>query len=607
MYSFAAFSWNSKDSSRATLAQLLAHRLLSAATDWQSVLDVPGLRVFHRRQPGGACHAYVLERESGVILGRLFHAGSDEDRVPSDPMFDDRESSLVVESKGRRLVERYWGHYVAFLCALDGERRFVLRDPTGGLPCFLTTTAGVDVILSDIEDCVRLHLAPFSIDWDHLTAFFKHGRLITRTTGFKEVTQLYAGECVALKDDAAMTRSFYWNPVDVYQANAIENPDEARGALRAVIRHCVSAWASCYDSIVHELSGGLDSSIVVGCLIKARPRPAILCFHYFTEMSEGDERLYAREAAHSAACDLIESEVRVSERTLESQLNPAKVATPAVLCFLSAPELLKRRLVTERRAGAVFSGQGGDQLFQETKTKLIAAEYAHRHGLSPRLLNVIGMTSRLTHESIWSVLAAVIGYGLLGRSFDPYAVYETPSIFSDDVRSSLSRVSYAHPWVENATRLPASKINHVFNVVDCQPFYQRPQPNAELIHPLISQPIIELCLQIPGYILAHNGRARGLVREAFEGDVPEKIIRRYSKGGTTSYFNRILVKNAAFLRELLLDGVLVREGMLDRCALTKQLSERELLIGNGLRPILNAARAETWLSAWTDVRQRTAA
>lgn len=614
MYRFVALSWNSKDLAKTAAAQRLARRLLSSSPDWQSVLDRPGFRVFQTRQAGGARHAYVLKQGAGVILGKLFDRDDnfDDDRIPADPtfdpVFDEKESELIVESQGRRVIERYWGHYVAFLQTPQGDRRFVLRDPTGGLPCFMMKASGIDVIFSDMEDCVQLRSTPFSVDWDHLTAFFLHSELTTRTTGVKDVTQLYAGECATITADGAISRSFYWNPVDVSEANTIEDPDEARAALGAVIRHCINAWTSSYTSILQELSGGLDSSIVTACVSNANTRTDILCFHFFPEASQGDERAYARAAARSAGCELIEGVSRVSETSLESQLDPSRVASPAVLGFLPPSELLRQRLAYERQAGAVFTGQGGDHLFQQESSKLIAAEYAHRHGAGPDLLNVISDTSRLTKQSIWSVFSTVVAYGLLRRSFDPYADYDkAPSILSTDAHAAVQRNAYSHPWVENAGRLPASKTQHVFNVVGCQTYYLRPCRYAELIHPLISQPIIERCLQIPSYVLAHRGKSRGLVREAFAADVPAKIIHRYSKGSTSNYFNRMLAGNAAFLREFLLDGALVRKGVLDRPELEQRLSEHELVRGDNVRSLLDAVRAEAWLSAWSDVRKRAAA
>ncbi len=611
MYRYAAFTWNAKDPAKTEAAQRLTRLLLSSSPDWQSALDVPGLRVFHAPQAGGACRAYVLKRDCGVVLGKLFESGLEEIGIPSDPSFDEKESERLLESRGRRLVERYWGHYVAFLRASNGQVRYVLRDPTGGLPCHLTRAAGVDVILSDMEDCVRLKLAPFSVDWDHITAYFLDDRLVTRSTGFREATNLYAGECTAITDDGGTngtSRSFYWDPAEVVEANTIEDPDAARVALQGVIRQCVHAWASSYDSIVHELSGGLDSSIVAACLAEASLGPDVLCFHYFTAMSEGDERSYAQAAARSTGFELIESQAHPSERSLESLLERSKFATPSQLGLCPAPELLKQRLVGERHAGAVFSGQGGDHLLQQEATELIAAEYAHRCGLRPQLFRVVKDTSRMTAKPVWSVWSAVVRYGLLRRPFDPYAFhFEPPAILSEAARASLRPEAYSHPWVRSASRLPASKTRQVFNVVDCQPFFRMACPNAELVHPLISQPLIELCLQIPSYVLAHRGKPRGLVREAFEADVPAKIIHRHSKGGTTSYFSRILVENAAFLRERLLDGVLVNEGIVDRRELERVLSEHALIRGEEISSVFSCIRAEAWFGNWEDTKQRTAA
>ena len=611
MYRYTAFSWNAKDPARTAAAQRLTRLLLSSSHDWQGVLDVPGLRVFHAPHAGGACHAYVLKRDGGVVLGKLFESGLEENSIPSDPSFDEKESERLIESRGRRLVERYWGHYVAFLRASDGRVRYVLRDPTGGLQCYLTQAAGVDVILSDMEDCVRLKLTPFAVDWDHVTAYFLHSRLVTRTTGFKEVTQLYAGECVAIADDARandVSRSFYWDPAEVVEADTIEDPDVARTALRGVIRHCVNAWASSYDSIVHELSGGLDSSIVAACLAEGSAAPDVLCTHYFTEMPEGDERSYARIVAQSTGFELIESLARVSERPLDSLLDRSRLSSPSMLGLIPAPELLKQRLVGERHAGAVFSGRGGDQLLQHTATDLIAAEYAHRHGLRPQLFRIVKDISRMTAKPIWSVWRAVARYGIFGQTVDLYAIhFEPPAILSEEARASLTPEAYVHPWVRSAHRLPACKIWQVFDVIDCEPFYRVSCPNSELVHPLISQPLIESCLQIPSYVLAHRGKSRGLVREAFEGDVPAKIVHRRSKGGTTNYFSRILVENAAFLRERLLDGSLVNEGILDRRELERLLTDRNLIRGEELMSITVGLRAEAWLGNWEDTRHRTAA
>ncbi len=607
MYRFVALVWNREDLSQTAAAQRLAQRIRSSAPDWQNVLDLPGMRVFHAHGSGGARRAYVLERDAGVVLGKLF----DDGHIAADPEFDDRETGRLIDSAGRHLVERYWGHYVAFLAPPGGGRRYVLRDPTGGLPCYAAKASGVDLFLSNMEDYAELQLAPFAADREHLSAFFLYSELATRSTGIEGVTQLYPGECAAIDRDGAISRSFYWNAADVAAAgggNHCDDSDEARAVLGTTVRRAVGAWASSYKRIVQEISGGLDSAIVAACVSAARPGPETLGFHFFAATSQGDERSYARAVAERVGCELVEAECRSAPTSLESQLDPLRVASPALLGFLPASERLRRRLVGVRRAGAVFTGQGGDHLFQQADGGLIAAEYLDRRGLRPALAGVVADASRLMQTSIWSILVDTVNYGLLRRRFDAYEAYaEAPSILSADVQASLDPRAWSHPWVEGAEGLPASKLKQVFNVVDCQTFYLRPCPYAELVHPLLSQPIIECALQIPGYVLAHRGKSRGLIREAFADDLPRSIVERYSKGGATSYFNRMLYDNAAFLREFLLDGALVREGILDRRELEAQLTESALIVGANLRSLLDAVRAEAWFDAWIGERTRVAA
>jgi asparagine synthase (glutamine-hydrolysing) len=81
---------------------------------------------------------------------------------------------------------------------------------------------------------------------------------------------------------------------------------------------------------------------------------------------------------------------------------------------------------------------------------------------------------------------------------------------------------------------------------------------------LMSQPVMETCLRIPAYVWITGGRDRSIARRAFADVLPRAIIRRTQKGLADRYNRRMLDRNAKFLREMLLDGLLVRAGLLDR-------------------------------------------
>jgi asparagine synthase (glutamine-hydrolysing) len=206
-------------------------------------------------------------------------------------------------------------------------------------------------------------------------------------------------------------------------------------------------------------------------------------------------------------------------------------------------------------------------------------------------------------------MGKVLTSGLLGRNEDPYEPrLKPPPLVSEATCDALAPGDIRHPWVDAAKHLPGSKVLQIFDIVDSQNFYCIPSPYADMVHPLISQPIMELCLQIPTYVLTYGGIDRALVRDAFAGIVPPEITGRTVKGGTASFINGLLVTNLPFLRQYLLDGLLMEERILDREKAEAALTEANLIRNPYLIfPVLNAVQAEAWLRAWISDGQRAAA
>lgn len=594
MYRFVAFHWDSHDAGKSLEVDQLADNLCADSPSWELVLDHPGLRILHRRTANSAYQSYALHQHAGVVLGRVFAA----DCGLVGPTFREPETTSIVQSRGRFFVEHYWGHYVMFLRGCTAEGLHIVRDPTGGLPCYMLTRAGLRLFLSDVRDLVTLRLGNLSINWPHVASYFIHNRQITEATGLSDVHLLAAGQCLSLIGEDRQikeTRQFYWNPREILDG-ARRTSEHHHRELRRVIQGCVTAWSSCYSNVVHELSGGLDSSIVAAAL-RAAGQAEVKCFHFFTDIAAGDEREYARSVAAKLKYQLMETKVTASQRSFKAQLSDVRLATPTLVGFLPESETAKRQLVESEAAGAVFSGQGGDHLFQHGKNNLTAAESLQRQGIGASFLHSVLNASRTSNQSVWSILNDACRYGLLHLRYDPYDSFEAPSILAADARVASSS-AYVHPWVCMAQRVPASKIKFIFDLVDTQLFYLRPYAAADQIHPLISQPVVECCLRIPSYEMALGGVSRGLVRTAFRDALPAKVVDRRSKGTTTSYFNQLLLKHLPEVRELLLDGRLVQARVLDRTVLEEQLSERSLVQGEQFRSVLDAVRAEAWLRAW---------
>jgi asparagine synthase (glutamine-hydrolysing) len=601
VFRYVAFAWSDADGPAREGARVLSERLRDGRCAWQIVLERPGLQVWCSDIRPGASEPHLLERGAGVALGKLFVSAGNGDASTSAPLcLAEGESLKILESGGRRLIERYWGRYVAFLHdAASGTTR-VLRDPTGALPCFMTRLLGVDVFFSHMQEAVELGGRAFSINWAYVAAALCQPRVQVHSTGLNEVSQVLGGECVAVRDGRA-TRQFYWNPLRIAEEPPLEDPTAAARFLRNQTRDCVHAWASAYGSILHLLSGGLDSSIVLGCLKDAPARPRITCLNFHSPGSNTDERAYAALAAAGSGCEVVERP-RNSGVTLRSVLDIQPSCLPTDYFFYLDGGRTEAAVAAERQATAVFSGYGGDQLFYQARAHYAAGDYLARRGVRPALFTVALDAARVDGMSVWGVLGEALSQGLLRRRWTPASElgrYKT-LIRHDVVRNISRNRDLLHPWFHATGRAPSGKVFHAFQLLFPYDFYNPlgRESDPEIVTPLLSQPLIELVMRIPTWVLTMGGWDRALARRAFGNEVPRRILTRRTKGGQEEYAKAILTRDMEFVRSLLLDGRLVREGMLDAARLAEVLSGRPSRTSAGNAELYGCLSIEAWLHQW---------
>ena len=80
--------------------------------------------------------------------------------------------------------------------------------------------------------------------------------------------------------------------------------------------------------------------------------------------------------------------------------------------------------------------------------------------------------------------------------------------------------------------------------------------------------------------------------------MPRSIVTRRTKGGQEEHAKAILVRNLSFARELLLDGALVREGILHRDRVADVLSGRPSRTASSNVELYACLSIESWLRQW---------
>lgn len=599
MLRFLILTWNHRVQERNYRALRAMEQIRLRCRHLHALLQHDGLVVYHTTVAAPASKAYLLPGAGGVVFGQLFWKPVGCAQPCACTELSTAEAKTIQETAGRQLCEQYWGRYVSAIRADEGRKVHILRDPTGAIPCFVADHDGISVIFSDLADATAPGLVRSSVDFEHVAAYLWHHRLVTRNTGLTNVRRLLGGECLTIMEGEHSFREFYWNPRQICGDRALADQETVKREIRNVIRSCVGAWSSQFDKVMHLLSGGLDSAVVLACLPKASADLSILCQTYFTRGHGGDERAFARRAATRAQVRLIESPLFGEGAQLEDLFQTAGYVSPADTYMLSESKLARDEVVKCQGIQAVFSGQGGDHFFQQARTPLIAADFLWYRAWHTGFTRVLSDTARLTRLSLWTVLRVALVAGALRHPADPYQEVRYPPLLSDEARDGLERSSIAHPWLEHLDELPSGKLLQIFHVIDSQNLYRELEENAETVHPLVSQPIIELCLRIPSYILTYRGTDRALVRDAFANDLPPEIRDRRTKGTTASYFTSLLIANRAPIRSILLDGQLVGNGILSRTMLETSLKEGELTRNSRLLfPLLNAIKAELWLQNW---------
>jgi asparagine synthase (glutamine-hydrolysing) len=612
MFRYFSFVWDARDAEASARVSAHISALQSAGPHWEFAWRRPGIAVLHTHSSASPNRAYVLQEGAGVVLGKLFARRTASPSSAAPRIFDASESAKVVTSGGRHLIDHYWGRYVAFLHDAQTETTRILRDPTSGLPCLHASVQGVGLYFSWLEDAVRLGL-PVTINWDYVAAHLCYQRLELNVTGLNEVTQLLAGECVEHRSHGRAS-AFYWDPMKLAAEEPIEDPAAAADSLRQSALDSVHAWAASYERIVHTLSGGLDSAIVLACLKEASARSQITCINYHSPGAAGDERPFARLAARRAGMELLEREREVAVDFEPLRHMPRGIA-PAIYRYYLENSRSELELAREQGATALFSGEGGDQLFYQSRAIFAAGDHLHRRGpirgLGSDFFRIALDAARVDGVSVWKVFRDAFARAWLSRQWTPTAdLGRFMKLLSSEMIEAVKRDDrWIHPAFRGSRQAPSGKLWHAYALSAPAMEYYDPLgilEGVERVAPLFSQPVLEACLRIPVDVLTIGGWGRAIARRAFQHALPREIVTRRSKGDPGMYVKSVLAQHLDFVRGMLLEGELVRQKFLDRATLEATLRGDPTRGASSEIEIYDCLNVEAWLQRFSAVALATA-
>lgn len=530
----------------------------------------------------------ALDAAGGVILGTVFTGIAAPRQLAH---LDEATQQAIKASKGLHLVENFWGGYVAILP--EDTDVHVVRDPSGFAPCYYLQWRDLTVAASGVDILTACGLLIPEIDWTHIAEHLVANGLRTARTGIVGLVELEPGTRLTLRDRIPTVHQL-WSPwTFAARDQQILDAETAAELLHQSVVGCVGAWASLFEHPLLSLSGGLDSSIVAAGL--ARSSTKFSCITLAAHDPKGDERAYARAVCSKMGAPLFEAyeepadvDVRLSEAS--------HLPRPLARAFEQSGNRQQLDIAGREGCDAFFGGGGGDNIFCYLQSVGPIADRLLMQGPGFGAWRTVADISKLTGCSAWTATTRAIQ-----RAWFRSPHYRWPLQTMFLTGPAIERAGqWYHAWLDApADALPgkAAHIAMIMAFLNHMEGYNR-ELTHPVISPLMSQPLIELCLRIPSWMWCAGGLNRSLARVAFNRDLPDEILRRRSKGSPSGFAIEILEAQRTEIREMLTDGHLARQGFLDLERINQFINNFSPMRGGGYAHLLRLVDVEAWIDAW---------
>ncbi|WP_312572838.1 asparagine synthase-related protein [Brevundimonas sp.] len=503
----------------------------------------------------------------GVLVGEMFAQDgrplTREERGVAGcrPLDVDRAQSVIAE---------FWGRYV--LVRRTAGDAAILRDPSGAVEAVTWRKGGVTVVASHPDLALNPVLPEaIAIDWAEVAALARRPGGFRHDLPLKGLTPIAAGELRTIGPGGSRGVQI-WRPAEIYRARGDAGPKALRPAVEVAVRALAGR-----RSWVAEVSGGLDSAIVAGVLKPAQRRRVVAWVNHYMSQPEGDERGWARSVVERLGHELCEVRREGLALSADRWAMSADGFRPAMNDI--DPDYNDEIAGRIQATGAwgSLTGQGGDAVFFQMASPLLAFDEVHERGLRSRF-HVVHSVARWTRRSLWPA-----GWLRAWRSH------------------RQARAHWDHPWLDDLKDVPPAKALQISVLAACQLFQAQAMRSRQgtCVNPLLSQPVMEAGLACSTVDLTWGGRDRAAARDAFRDVLPPDLYARRSKGELGAYYGAAVAEQLDVLRPYLLQGRLAQARLLPP-GVEPLMTREALLWRGGFSTLLSLALIEAWCRHWME-------
>ena len=556
--------------------------------------------------------------------------------VCNGEIYNFRELRRELEGKGRRfatgsdsetIVHGYaeWGDdFVQRLNGMfgfalwDARRRRLLigRDRLGVKPIYVYRDARRLAFASEAKALLAVPGVAAELDPEALTTYLNLGYVAAPHSMFRGIAKLPPATLLSIENGRVEERR-YWR---IPEATDRQTPEgEWIERVRARLEESVRMQMVSDVPIGAFLSGGIDSSTVVGYMAKHSDRP-IRTYAIGFKGAAADEYYnelpYARRVAELFRTEHHEIVVRPDVVALLPRLvwhMDEPLADTAFITTYLVSEFARRDVTV------ILSGVGGDELFGGYRRYLgnhYQAWFDRLPGWARRAASKVG--GRLPSDRHSPLLnLSRLAKGFLENADLPfeerYRAYV--QVFPlEEVGRMLLAGSSAQPDLVGAAFGHARGEDALNRMLAVDAETQLPDDlllltdkmsmavSLECRVPLLDHELVELAARMPESVKIRGGRLKHVMKEAVSGLLPRDILERKKRGFGTPMGAWLKQDLAPLVRGLLSERVVRDRGLLDYPAVRELILAHDANRVDGTDRLLALINLEIWSRLYLDRR-----
>ncbi|MEA3415224.1 MAG: asparagine synthase (glutamine-hydrolyzing) [Thermodesulfobacteriota bacterium] len=268
----------------------------------------------------------------------------------------------LYEEEGFEGVKRLVGMFAFAIWDEKSQELFLCRDRLGIKPLVYYQDGDFMVFASEIKGLLQDPDVPREIDWDALGLYLTFNSITAPYTIFKGIKKLRPGH-ILIFSKGEIEEKEYWNIDGNVQMEAGGKEDFAslKNRLFEVMEDAVKIRMIADVPLGAFLSGGIDSSIIVGLMARNSSLPIKTYSIGYKDMPMFDETAYAREVAAFHKTD--HHEFRLDAKDIIGAIPDVLESFDEPFADSSAIPAFVVSRETGRNVKVALSGDGGDELF----------------------------------------------------------------------------------------------------------------------------------------------------------------------------------------------------------------------------------------------------